>query len=154
RSLIADGASPNTLGPHGFLALGIVAERGWTEGARALLEHGAATNQRDGNSWTALANALHSSSGSTSEKEQLVRLLLDAGAELINVDGDGTHGIFYGWWWWLQDSLCKLLVDRTDLRCISPSGQTLLMVATDRADLKHLTYFIDRGLPPDARDNE
>lgn len=92
--LLDGGASPhapstNVWGDPGFQIIGAVAQAGWAEGVRALLDRGANANARGADGSTPLMGA--AAKGSLSA----VQLLIERGAWLNDLDNDGDGALFY-----------------------------------------------------------
>ena len=143
RLLLAGGTGANITDPHGALALVIACSRGHLEVADLLLENGADPNFKiEDGYWTRLKALFGKSQGNPEPRnipllvaisegnEQIVKLLLDKGAEVEALDENGCPAV------WKALSLEKpgiaamLLAKGANASFRDKDGNTLLMIAT------------------------
>jgi ankyrin repeat protein len=161
RAAVQAGASPNVLSPHGQLPLAVSVKGLREKVVATLLQLGADPNARQGNGWTALGEVFDGDSSLWEAKdadakdriEGILRLLLKYDAQKENVDGRGSHALFFGFWWWYRDELCSELLWPCDPQAVNWEGKTLLTVAVQRGKARHVKLLLSRGADVDARDH-
>src|SRR3989442_186900 len=159
RSLLADGADPNSRDSDGVTPLmqtvNIVTDHKGV--AELLLQKGADPNAQDSSGRTALILAMQ---GSASEykvigaNETMARLLVEHGARVNTQDNNGWSPLLMLLDQWAdQPELIHFLLDRgADVNARTKDGKTGLMIAANVGKEDRVALLLSRGVNANARD--
>jgi ankyrin repeat protein len=157
RGLLSAGADPNVIGAEPWpdwrplhAAIEAMEDGGLLASVSILLEHGA-----DADGWDAQRDATPLLMAVFRNQPEVVRLLLDAGADVNVVGGEGDSPLR----WAAQQGdieLARLLLDRGAARDLDVgggvSGMNALGIAAHRLDVEMVQFLLDAGARPDALD--
>lgn len=84
------------------------------------------------------------------ERQKLLEMLIDAGADVTATDKDGNNLLYY-----TNDSVIvrKLLCAGLDINCRNNNGTTPLMYKAGNGNISALQYWLDIGTDINAKDN-
>jgi ankyrin repeat protein len=85
---------------------------------------------------------------------ELIRILIDADADLDWHDGEGQTALYKAVWKGWEDIVRDLLKAGADPRITTDKGEGLLHLAVREGHLKIAQYLVQQGLPINVRDNE
>lgn len=156
KLLLENGADPNFSNLRRPTPLIIAARKGYTEIVNLLLTHKADVNLRFyasfGVNYNALEEAFHSRTLST----QIIKSLIDAGADVSKIKKDSNNYFILA----LQEKnieLIKLLLENgANINSVSNDGTSILnfMITSDIDNLEIYDYILKNGMDPNIKDKD
>jgi ankyrin repeat protein len=147
RTLLANGAAPNTVGSEGYTALMHAAEMGHQDTVEALLAEGASPNPQSHSGYTALLLA------TMEGYRDIVRVLLANEADPDAHDSDGMTPLIQASVDCNNDIVASLLERKPDVNAGDVSGRTALIGATTEGCSAIVSALLSEEADPDLADN-